>query len=195
MSEIKGIIGAIIYVSDEPVRRERLLSLFADRDGIEVETAIEELKREYEEHDRGLLLREVGGGLQITTRPECDSYIREYFQVRRKAQLSPQALETLAIIAYEQPISTPEVRELRGADPGGVLRTLLERKLVRIAGRKEVVGRPFLWVTTNHFLVHFGLASLDDLPKPEEFVDLLESTREPMADQEVPNPGQESVEA
>jgi segregation and condensation protein B len=182
MDELKAVIESIVFVSEDPVPRERILALLPDRDGIEIEEAIEALKRDYNAGGRGLLIREVGGGLQIVTRPEYDDIIREYFKVRRKAHLSPQALETLAIVAYEQPISTPEIKEMRGADPSGVMRTLLERKLIRIVGRKEVVGRPFLWATTNQFLVHFGLSSLDDLPKPEEFVSLIEDTRKAQAD-------------
>ena len=171
---IKAAIEALVFISDEPVTRSRLLSIFENVDGVEIESAIESLKEDYENEGRGLHLREVGGGLQIITSPEHDELIRAYLNIRRRSQLSAQALETLAIIAYEQPISTPEIRELRGADPSGVLRTLLERKLVRIVGRKEVIGRPFLWATTNNFLVHFGLGSLDDLPKPDEFTTLLD---------------------
>ena len=177
MDELKELIEALVFVSDEPLSRNRMLSFFADRDGLEIEEALEALRREYDRSGRGLVLREVGGGFQLTTRPEFDEIIRSYLRARRRAHLSPQALEALAIVAYEQPITTPEIAELRGTDSSGVLRTLLERKLVRIVGRKDVVGRPFLWATTKRFLVHFGLSSLDDLPKPEEFVTLIEETR------------------
>lgn len=177
MDDLKAKLEALIFVADGPVPRDRLLQLFHDLDGIVIEEALEALKRECEGDGRGIRLREVGGGFQFFTRPEYDDLIREYLNVRRRSQLSAQALETLAIVAYEQPISTPEIREMRGIDPGYVLRTLLERKLIRIVGRKEVVGRPFIWGTTNSFLVHFGLSSLDDLPKPDEFVSLLDEER------------------
>ena len=177
MDDLKAKIEALIFVANEPVPRDRLLQLFSDRDGVEIEEALDTLKRDCENDGRGIRLREVGGGFQFFTRPDCDDIIREYLNVRRRSQLSAQALETLAIVAYEQPISTPEIREMRGIDPGHVLRTLLERKLIRIVGRKDVVGRPFIWGTTNRFLVHFGLSSLDDLPKPGEFVSLLDEER------------------
>ncbi len=193
MSELKAAIEALIFIAGEPVRRDQLLNLLPERDGVEIEEAIEELKRDYQLDGRGLFLREVAGGLQLSTRPAYDELIRTYLNIRRRAQLSPQALETLAIIAYEQPISTPEIREMRGADPSGVLRTLLERKMVRIVGRKEVVGRPFLWGTSRNFLVHFGLRSLDELPKPDEFVDLIEASPKP-SENEIPNGGNKGNE-
>ena len=179
MNDLKGKIEALLFVADEPIGRDRLMNLFSDRDGVEIEEALEALAREYEAEGRGLTLREVGGGFQLFTRPEFDGLIRDFLHAHRQTRLSPQALETLAIVAYEQPISTPEIREMRGSDPGAVLRTLLERKLVRIIGRKDVVGRPFIWATTNSFLVHFGLRSLDDLPKPDEFSSLFDDAHGP----------------
>jgi len=178
MSQIKAIIEALLFVADEPLERDALLRLLPGADGVQLEEAISRLKEEYGADGRGVVLREIAGGILISTREQYDDYIRDYYRAPRASHLSQQALETLAIIAYEQPISTPEIRELRGADPGGVLRTLLERKLIKVIGRKEVVGRPFLYATTNSFLMHFGLRSLDDLPKPEEFAALVDAAPE-----------------
>lgn len=174
MSDLKARIEAILFVADEPVSRERLFKLFPEHDGVDIEDALTALKLDFEAPERGLLLREIGGGFQLNTKAEHDDLLRDFLSAHRQNRLSAQALEALAIVAYEQPISTPEIREMRGSDPGSVLRTLLEHKLVRIVGRKEVVGRPFIWGTTKKFLVHFGLRSLDDLPKPNEFVTLLD---------------------
>jgi segregation and condensation protein B len=114
-------------------------------------------------------VEDVAGGVRIATRPEMASWLRRFFDVSGGTKLSMAALETLAIIAYRQPITGPEIQELRSVNPAGVIKTLLERRLVRIAGRKEVVGKPFLYGTTREFLVHFGLNSLRDLPPLEEF--------------------------
>ena len=171
-------IEALLYVVEEPLQRERLYELFPDAEGIDIEEAIDALKQRYNVDEGGLLLRDIAGGVQLTTRPEVDDFIREYLKVKKKTALSRQALETLAIIAYEQPITTPEIREIRGSDPSGTIKTLLQRKLIRIAGRKDVIGRPFMYSTTKDFLVHFGLSGLDDLPKPEEFAGLLDEAAE-----------------
>ena len=115
------------------------------------------------------MVEDVAGGVRLATRPEMVGWLRRFFDVSGGTKLSMAALETLAIVAYRQPITGPEIQELRGVSPAGVLKTLLERRLVRIAGRKEVVGKPFLYGTTREFLVHFGLDSLKDLPPLEEF--------------------------
>ena len=188
MDDLKAKIEAILFVADEPVSRERLFKLFPEHDGVDIEEALTSLRQDLEGRDRGLLLREIGGGFQLNTKADYDELLRYFLSAHRQSRLSAQALEALAIVAYEQPISTPEIREMRGSDPGSVLRTLLEHKLVKIVGRKEVVGRPFVWGTTKKFLVHFGLRSLDDLPKPNEFVTLLEErngeTEGPPADEQ-----------
>ena len=130
---------------------------------------------QYAGEDRGILVEDVAGGVRLATRPEVVGWLRRFFDVSAGNKLSMAALETLAIIAYRQPMTGPEIQELRGVSAAGVLKTLLERRLVRIVGRKEVVGKPFLYGTTREFLVHFGLNSLKDLPPP------LESSRRPSA--------------
>jgi len=116
---------------------------------------------------------EVSGGFQLMTRSEFDSYLRRFKKVRDSGRLSAAALETLAIVAYRQPITAPEVQQLRGVHSKGVLTTLLEHRLVRLAGRKQIVGKPFLYRTTREFLAHFGLDTLDELPPLEEFEEML----------------------
>ena len=137
------------------------------------QAALDELRADYARDGRGLQLVEVAGGWQITTRPEYNDWVRELLDPRTPTRLSIQALETLAVIAYKQPVTLPEVIDLRGVKSGGVLKTLLEKRLIRIVGRKEVVGRPMLYGTTKQFLLHFGLKDLGELPKIEEFAEVL----------------------
>lgn len=173
MENLQAAIEALLFVVDEPISRQRLYELFSGVEGAEIEAALESLKRRYDDDNSGIILREIAGGFQFATRQAFDEHIRNYLRVKRRSQLSRQALETLAIVAYEQPITIPEIREIRGLDPSGVVKTLLERKMIKIVGRKDVVGRPFMYRTTDEFLIHFGLRNLDDLPKPEEFVELI----------------------
>ncbi|HEV7784273.1 MAG TPA: SMC-Scp complex subunit ScpB, partial [Thermoanaerobaculia bacterium] len=123
----------------------------------------------YDGEGRGVLVEDVAGGVRLATRPEVVGWLRRFFDISGGTKLSMAALETLAIIAYRQPITGPEIQELRGVNPAGVIKTLLERRMIRIVGRKEVVGKPFLYGSTREFLVHFGLNSLKDLPPLEEF--------------------------
>ena len=178
MKDLKPAIESILYVLDEPLKVERLYEFFEETENEEIDKAVEVLREEYAREDCGLMLREVGEGLLLSTRFEYDEYVREFLKIKKRSYLSRQALEALAIIAYEQPITAPEIREIRGADPSGVIRTLLQRKLIQIAGRKEVIGRPFMYTTSTDFLIYFGLNSLNDLPKPEEFVNLLADEEE-----------------
>jgi len=115
------------------------------------------------------MVEDVGGGVRLATRPEMGGWLRRFFEVSGGTKLTMASLETMAIVAYRQPVTGPEIQELRGVNSAGVLKTLLERRLIRITGRKEVVGKPFLYGTTKEFLVHFGLNSLKDLPPLEEF--------------------------
>ena len=174
-SEMEAAIEAILFVSSEPVPRTKLLELFEEGEREEAAAALETVLARYarregeEDQGRGVLVEDVAGGVRLATRPEVVSWLRRFFDVSGGTKLSMAALETLAIIAYRQPITGPEIQELRGVNPAGVVKTLLERRMVRIAGRKEVVGKPFLYGTTREFLVHFGLNSLKDLPPLEEF--------------------------
>lgn len=169
MEEIKGILEALIYVSEEPVKEEELLGVFPEEGRDSVRSALEELLLEYGGGPRGLRIVRVAGGFRMQTRPEHDNWIRSLFRHRNRVRLSRAALETLAIIAYRQPVTGPEIQSVRGANPIGVLQTLLERKLIRTLGRKKVVGKPILYGTTEDFLIHFGLNGLSDLPSLEDF--------------------------
>jgi segregation and condensation protein B len=168
--EMEAAIEAILFVSSEPVPRTRLIELF-DEDERELAAAAlaAVLERYAGGETRGVMVEDVAGGVRLVTRPEMGVWLRRFFDVASGSKLSMAALETLAIVAYRQPITGPEIQELRSVNPVGVLKTLLEKRLVRISGRKEVVGKPFLYATTREFLVHFGLNSLRDLPPLEEF--------------------------
>jgi segregation and condensation protein B len=177
-SDMEAAIEAILFVSSEPVPRTKLLELFNEDEREQAAAALESVLARYSAGDgegtgggggRGVLVEDVGGGVRLATRPEVVSWLRRFFDVSGGNKLSMAALETLAIIAYRQPITGPEIQELRGVNPAGVVKTLLERRMVRIVGRKEVVGKPFLYGSTREFLVHFGLNSLKDLPPLEEF--------------------------
>jgi segregation and condensation protein B len=169
--EMEAALEAILFVSSEPVPRAKLMEMFEE--GEEREEAARALGAVLARYDgeggRGILVEDVAGGVRLATRPEVVGWLRRFFDVASGNKLSMAALETLAIIAYRQPMTGPEIQELRGVSAAGVLKTLLERRLVRIVGRKEVVGKPFLYGTTREFLVHFGLNSLKDLPPLEEF--------------------------
>lgn len=171
--EIRAIIEALTFVSKEPVTLKELARVFRGIDKATLEAQIAELKALYAADHRGLQFIEVAGGFQITSRPEHNDWVRELLDPKSPARLSTQALETLAVIAYKQPATLPEIIELRGIKSGGVVKTLLERRLIKILGRKDVVGRPLLYGTTREFLLQFGLKDLEDLPKIEDFAEIL----------------------
>jgi segregation and condensation protein B len=171
-TQLKAIIEALVFASPEPLTPKMLFKLLADEPKEDVTAAIEALKQDYAERG-GLHLTEVAGGYQITTRPEFHEWVRRLFHERTTQKLSVQALETLAVIAYKQPITGAEIGEIRGVNTSGVLTTLLERHLVKIVGRKNVIGRPFLYGTTKEFLIRFGLNDLNDLPRVEDMAQAL----------------------
>src|SRR5262245_55588573 len=171
-SDLKGIIEALIFASPEPVTMKTLARLLDTEPKEDIAAALAELKADYD-RPGGLQIVEVAGGYQIVTRPELHEWVRRLFHERTTQKLSVAALETLAVVAYKQPVTAPEIAEIRGVNTAGVLGTLLERKLIKIVGRKQVVGRPFLYGTTREFLERFGLNDLSDLPKVEDFTDLL----------------------
>ena len=170
--ELKAVIEALIFASPEPITLKALAKLLDPETKEAILEAIAALKADYD-HPGGLQLVEVAGGYQIVTRPELHEWVRRLFHERTTQKLSVAALETLAVIAYKQPITAPEIAEVRGVNAAGVVSTLVERRLVKIVGRKQVVGRPFLYGTTREFLERFGLNDLSDLPKVEDMSDLL----------------------
>lgn len=164
----KSLVEAVLYMEDRPVGAERLAKI-AGVPPAQVRRLVEELRREYEERKAGVRINEIAHGYILSTAPELGEHLRRFYSRRSAPPLSRAALEVLAIIAYKQPITRLEIEAIRGASVGdGVLRQLLERKLVRIAGRKEVVGHPLLYATTKEFLLYFGLKSLDALPTIKE---------------------------
>jgi len=171
-TELKAIIEALVFASPEPLTPKALFKLLDSEPREDVERALASLKADYRP-ERGLQIVEIAGGLQIVTRTDLHEWVRRLFHERKTTKLSVQALETLAVVAYRQPVTAAEIAEIRGVNTSGVLSTLMERKLVKIAGRKPVVGRPFLYATTREFLMRFGLNDLTDLPRVEDMADVL----------------------
>jgi segregation and condensation protein B len=185
---LKGKVEAIIYAAEEPVTLEQISTALKDSVAAEqaagnnegepaavdikeqIRAAIEELAAEYANSDRGMELRQIAGGWRMGTKPEHHDAVRGFAKsLKPPVRLSLQALETLAVIAYKQPVTVPEISEIRGVDSGGVIGTLLDRKLITTAGRKAVIGRPILYRTSKEFLLRFGLKDVTDLPSLEEF--------------------------
>ena len=175
MNELRAAIEAVLFVSNEPVTLDDLVeALGSDADAVTAQ--LSDIKRSLDENPGGFTLEQTAGGWRFASRPEHEEILKKYFAKKGEGRLSIAALETLAIIAYRQPVTAPEVSDIRGVNSTGVLRTLLERHLIRVAGRKAVVGSPFLYRTTREFLIHFGLNDIRDLPRLEEFGDLIGET-------------------
>lgn len=172
ITEIQAVMEAIIYVADDPVKLEQFKEVFPDESLETLKQALETLVESFNTRLGGMSIREVAGGYRMTTRPEHHEQIRSYLKTRPSAKLSMAALETMAVIAYKQPVTLAEILAIRGKKSTTALQTLLERKMVAILGRKPVVGRPILYGTSKEFLIHFGLKSLSDLPTLEEFAQI-----------------------
>jgi segregation and condensation protein B len=173
--ELKAIVESLLFVSQEPLSIQRLTAVIGDVSKAEVSQALRSLGEELEQDGHGIRLAEIAGGFRLVTKQEYASWIKRLDKSKSAAKLSRSALESLAIIAYKQPIVRSEIEAIRGVETSGVVRTLLERKLVRIVGRKEVPGRPIMYGTTKYFLEHFGLNDLSQLPPLREFKELGES--------------------
>jgi segregation and condensation protein B len=167
MEDLKNIVESILFVSEEPLSVDRIQQVVAEADADEIRTALQALQQEYDARQGGFHLREVAGGFQFRTRPHYNEWVKRLL-APKPPRLSRAALETLAIIAYKQPVIRSDVEHLRGVDCGGVLRALLERNLIRVLGRKNIPGRPLIYGTTRRFLEVFDLKDLKDLPSPEE---------------------------
>jgi segregation and condensation protein B len=169
---LRAVLEAMVYVTEEPLTLAQMASVLqqpADR----VAAALEQLMAEFEKPEHGLAIREVAGGYQMATKAEHHEAVRNFVKsLKSPLKLSLPALETLAVIAYKQPVTGPEVLEIRGVQGGGVIKTLLDRKLIATAGRKEVIGKPILYKTTKEFLVQFGLKDLSELPSLKEFEEI-----------------------
>jgi segregation and condensation protein B len=172
IAEMQPIVEAIIYVADEPVRAEQLKEVFPEESFDKIELALQKVMDDFNARPGGMWIRQVAGGYRMTTRPEYHEHLRAYLKSKPGARLSMAALETLAVVAYRQPVTLAEILAIRGKKSSGALRTLLEKKLLAIVGRKPVVGRPILYGTSREFLIHFGLKDLDELPTLEEFAQM-----------------------
>ena len=172
LSQLKAVIEALMFASPEPITPRVLNRLLNDEPKEDVQAALKALQADYVDRG-GLHIAEVAGGFQITTRPEYHEWVGRLFRERSAHKLSVAALESLSVIAYKQPVTAAEIGEIRSVNTSGVLTTLLERHLVKIVGRKNVIGRPFLYGTTKEFLIRFGLNDLNDLPKMEDMAQQL----------------------
>jgi segregation and condensation protein B len=171
MSELMSIIEALIFVADEPLNVKTMAEVLKEDKGW-IQTAVEALAVEFNERNGGLHLREVAGGWQMATRAEHHEHVRAFLKSRPSAKLSLASLETLAVIAYKQPITVPEILEIRGVHSSSAIKTLLDKRLIVAKGRKETVGRPMMYGTSKDFLLQFGLKDLSELPNVEDFEDL-----------------------
>src|SRR5437868_5600389 len=179
---LKAKIEAIVYAAETPITLDQIVALVKDSaetaDGTQVRSqvllAIGELKAEYAVDTHGIEIRELAGGYRMSTKPEQHELVRSFAKsLKPPIRLSLPALETLAVIAYKQPVTIPEISEIRGVDSSGVIATLLDRKLITTSGRKDVIGRPILYKTTKEFLLRFGLKDVNELPSMEEFEKLV----------------------
>jgi segregation and condensation protein B len=186
--DLKPALEAIIYAADDPATLEQLAAALGE-DKLPVKAALDELIASYTSEERGIEIRAVAGGYKMYTKPQHHDVVRRFIKsLRPPLRLSMPALETLAVIAYKQPVTAPEISEIRGVNTSGVISTLLDKKLIATAGRKEVIGRPILYKTSKEFLMRFGLSDLDELPSLKEFEALAREalgTEEGMASAEI----------
>ena len=170
-----AIIEAILLTADAPVTPGRLVALLDEYNGRDIRELVDSLNAGYADGGHGFSIVEVAGGFQLATRRECGPWLRKFHNDPNQIRLSQAALEALAIVTFKQPVTRIEVDTIRGVNSGGVMQTLMELSMIRIVGRSEGIGKPMLFGTTREFLVHFGLKTLADLPKPRELEELLES--------------------
>jgi segregation and condensation protein B len=173
-SPLKSIIECLIFVSLEPLSLEKIKNVCTDFEGREIEEALHELLEDYRNNEKGIQISQAAGGYLLATKPVYDPYIRKFLRVDRKNRLSPAAMETLSTVAYHQPITLAEISALRGVDSSHSMKTLLQKRLVKIVGRKKSPGKPLIYRTSNRFLSYFGLESLKDLPSETEIAKILE---------------------
>ncbi len=172
-AELVALVEALIFVAEEPVSA-KLLAEVLDEDKGAIVAAVEQLTAEFNERGSGLQVREVAGGFQLATRTELHEEVRAFLKTRPSAKLSIASLETLAVIAYKQPVTVPEILEIRGTQSTSAIKTLLDKRLIVAKGRKETVGRPMMYGTSKDFLLQFGLKDLSELPSIEDFEDLVQ---------------------
>ena len=182
---LSALLEAIVYLAKEPVSLDAIHKALPDVERAELKRTLDELIEHYRFEGRGIEIREVADGYRFSTKPEHHEVLKQFLKSQiPRTRLSLAALETLAVIAYKQPVTVPEIQEIRGVNAGGVIKTLLDKKFVATAGRKEVLGRPILYKSTKEFLVHFGLKDLSELPSMEEFEELIKN--QAAAEEEIP---------
>jgi segregation and condensation protein B len=173
---LSALLEAIVYLAKEPVSLDAIRKALPDVDPSELKAKLNELIEQYRVPERGIEIREVADGYRFSTKPEHHETLKHFLKSQvPPTRLSLAALETLAVIAYKQPVTIPEIQEIRGVHASSVIKTLLDKAFITTAGRKEVLGRPILYKTTREFLVHFGLKDLNDLPTMEEFEELIKN--------------------
>jgi segregation and condensation protein B len=172
LTDLTAAIETLVFVSEEPLTT-KMLSDILDEDRRIIQSALESLSGEYDSREGGLQLREIAGGWQLSTRPQYHEDIRRFLRTRPSAKLSIASLETLAVIAYKQPVTVPEIMEIRAVQSPSAIKTLLDKRLIVAKGRKETVGRPMMYGTSKDFLIQFGLKDLSELPSIEDFEDLV----------------------
>ena len=187
-SELKGIIEALLFVAGEPLSIDRIKTILEDADKKAIQATLWELQHEYDMRLSGLRILEVAGGFQIASRPELAQWIKRLRKVKLSSRLSKPSLETLAIIAYKQPLVKAEIEEIRGVDSSGVIKGLLDKHMIKIVGRKDVAGRPILYATTREFLQYFGLRDISDLPTLKEFTELMPEEDTQINEEVIPEP-------
>ncbi len=171
---LSALLEAIVYLVNEPVSLDAIHTALPDVDRSELQQTLNQMIERYRTEDHGIEIREVAGGYRFSTKPEHHDVLKHFLKSQiPPTRLSLAALETLAVIAYKQPVTIPEIQDIRGVHATSVIKTLLDKKLITTAGRKEVLGRPILYKTTKEFLVHFGLKDIDELPSMEEFEELI----------------------
>jgi len=167
LTELKKIIELLLFINGKPISERKLMEVLeTDKDTLL--KCIEELKDDYSKKETALFIEKIGGGWQISTKPDYSDWVKKFFKRELTLNLSPQALETLSIILYKGPITRPEIEDIRKSDSSGVIRTLLEKRLIRISGRKNVPGKPLLYRVTDNFYQYFGIENKDDIPSWEE---------------------------
>lgn len=172
-AHIKGVLEALLFINERPITLEQIKKVLETVSGTEIKSAIKMLASEYAEKKSGIVIREIAGGYQMFSNPGYATYVKSFYKTKHKEKLSKPALESLAIIAYKQPVTRADIELIRGVNSDGVVAHLFNKELIKIVGRKDVPGRPYLYGTTKQFLEYFGLKSMDTLPKLEEFPSLM----------------------
>ena len=168
LQEAKGIIEALLFAAEKSVSVEQIKEVLEEVDSKSIQGLIKNLQDEHESQGRSFQIVEVAGGFRMSTRPQFGSWLKKFYKMRHREKLTAASLETLSIVAYKQPVIRAEIEAVRGVDVAGVLHSLLEKRLIRVMGRKMVPGHPLIYGTTDEFLEHFGLRALSELPKMEE---------------------------